>query len=167
MSRTLKFLCVLYFLSGVSAYAQMCSGEIVFTNPKTNASSTDVINLNLFSTVSRGSCMPAQIHLNATFYDAEENFICSGTIESFTVQSSNVLTTNLELRPINVQEFVRLKAPKRPLAKRLFCMNVEGNIEVQVTEIAAAASLRLRATILPANGGVATTETRITLNNIR
>lgn len=160
--RTIRILCVLCFLGSVSAYGQQCSAEIVYMNPKTTIDPSEVLSLNLFSTVSKPSnCLTAQIHLTATYFDADENFICSGTIEGVADQSTNVQSTNLEVRPLNMEEFVRLKVPKRPLARRLFCMNVEGNIEVPITDIMAAAFLRLRATILPRNGGVATAELRL------
>lgn len=159
----LAALCILVALGSVPAYGQQCSAEIVYMNPKTTIDPSEVLSLNLFSTVSKPSnCLAAQIHLTATYFDADENFICSGTIEGVADQSTNVQSTNLEVRPLNMEEFVRLKVPKRPLARRLFCMNVEGNIEVPVTDIMAAAFLRLRATILPRNGGVATTELRLT-----
>ena len=157
--QTIRILCFLCFLGSVSAYGQNCEGEIVFMNPKTTVNPNDVLNLSLFSAIGR-SCT-GQIQLTATYFDADENFICSGTVESVADQSKNVQTTNIEVRPVNMQEFVRLKAPKRPLARRLFCMNIEGNVEVNVTDVAAASFLRLRATIL-AGGGVKTTELRIT-----
>jgi hypothetical protein len=164
--RTIILLCELFFLFSSSALAQgICSAEILFTNPRSSTGSTDVLNLNLFSAVSKpASCLPAQINLTATFFDADGNFMCSGTIAGIADQMMNAQSTNLEVRPMNFPEFVRLRSPRRPMAKRLFCMNIEGNVEVQPIEVAAAVSLQLRVTILPMNGGVATTESRIKLN---
>jgi hypothetical protein len=145
----------------------LCSTEIGFTNPKPAVSIVERVNLNLFSTVSQpaGSCLPAEIRLMAAFYDAAENLICSGVIESVASQNINVQSTNIEVRPLNLVEFVRLRSPMNPPPKRLFCMNLDGNIEVAQTDVARAASVRLRATILPKNGGVATSEVRMVFTN--
>src|SRR3989442_1211796 len=91
-----------------------------------------------------GTCLPAEIRLMAAFYDAEQNLICSGIIESIAVQNTNSQSTNIELRPLNMVEFVRQRLATNPPPKRLFCMNPEGNVEVAPTEIARATSLRLR-----------------------
>ncbi len=143
-----------------------CSGEIGFTNVRSAVNPSDVIFLNLFSTVSlpSGTCLPAEIRLSASFYDADQNLVCSGIIENFSQQNASVQNTNLELRPGNIVEFVRLRLPQRPAPKRLVCMNPEGNIEVPPIEIIKAVSLRLRATILPKGGGVATSEARMILS---
>jgi hypothetical protein len=165
--QTIKLLCLFCFLSAAPAFAQsVCSAEILFTNPRTNAGPADVLSLNLFSAVSRpANCLPAQINLTATFFDADGNFVCSGTIVGVADQSVNSQSTNLEVRPLNFQEFVKLRTPRRPMAKRLFCMNIEGSAEVQPYEVVSAAVfLQLRATILPMSGGLATTESRIKLN---
>jgi hypothetical protein len=154
-------LLVLSFASALAAQSQ-CETEIAFTNARANpVSASERLNLNLFSTVSQpASCLPAEIRLMATFYDAEQNFICSGIIEAVAIQNVNVQSTNIELRPLNMVEFVRLRVPTNPPPKRLFCMNAEGNVEVAQTDIVRAYSVRVRATILPKNGGVATSEVR-------
>jgi hypothetical protein len=163
--QSIRILSVLFWLCP-ALYAQdlpVCSAEIAFTNAKPIVNTSEVLNLNLFSTVSRPSrCFSAEIHITAAFYDVEENLICSGTLLLMN-QSTNVLSTNIEVRPLNSLEFVRVVDPSRPPAKRLFCNNLEGNAEVGSTQMAAANSLRLRATILPANGGLATSEARMGL----
>jgi hypothetical protein len=162
----LAVLCFLYF--PLATFGQddraVCSAEIAFTNAKPVVNAADVVILNLFSTVSNPDreCFAAEIHVTATFFDIDENLICSGTI-ALMDQSMNVMSTNLEIRPLNPLEFVRVINPRRPPAKRLFCNNLEGNAEVGSTQIAAANSLRLHATILPRSGGVATAEARMTL----
>jgi hypothetical protein len=94
----------------------------------------------------------------------DENLVCSGTV-GLVDQTTNIMSTNIELRPLNPLEFVRVINPRRPPAKRLFCNNLEGNAEVGGTQIAASNSLRLRATILPRTGGVATAEARMILRS--
>jgi len=164
----LLVLILISFASALSAQ-DVCPTEIAFTNPKPNVSGIDRLNLNLFSTVSQpaGNCLPAEIRLNAAFYDAEQNLICSGIIETIAVQTVNVQSTNIEVRPLNLAEFVRLRTPMNPPPKRLFCMNLEGNIEVAQADVARAASVRLRATILPKSGGIATSEVIMALINQR
>ena len=135
-----------------------CTAEIEFTNPKPPVS--DKIDLNIFSTTGKG-CLPAEIRLMAAFYDSQLNIVCSGVIESIAVQNANVQSTNIEVRPRNLVEFARLRTPTNVPPKRLFCLNPETDTEINPSEMARAASLRLRATILPKSGGVATTEIRI------
>jgi hypothetical protein len=156
-------------LAAVPAFAQdrtptPCSAQIAFTNARPVVNATDVIILNLFSTVSNPGqdCFQAEIHITATFYDVEENFICSGTVRVLD-QNTNIMSTNIEIRALNPVEFVRLITPLRPAAKRLFCNNLEGNAEVGSTQMATASTMRLLATILPRNGGIATAEARMQL----
>src|SRR5206468_1904100 len=102
--------CFVLLCCAVPVFAQehpVCSAEIAFTNVKPIVNPANVLNLNLFSTVSN---------------------------------------------------------PGRPPAKRLFCNNLEGNAEVAATQVLSASSMRIRATILPRYGGVATAEARMTLN---
>jgi hypothetical protein len=163
-------LCCLCLLWAFPALAQdktapVCSAEIQCTNCKPIVNAGDVLYLNFFSTVSQPSaCLPADIRVSASFYDAEENLICSGIIgDNITTQGFNIQNINVELRPNSVLEFVRLRTPLIPPAKRLLCMNLDGNAEVSQGEIAKANSLRLRLTVLPKNGGLATAECRISL----
>jgi hypothetical protein len=146
-----------------SAAAQsVCSGEILFTDSKP-VFTGGKLTLSLFGTVSKpaGSCLPAEIRLMAAFFDNEQNLICSGVIESMAMQNSNVQNTSIELRPLNMVEFVRLKSIANPPPKRLFCLNPENDVEVAAIDVGRAATLRLRVTLLPKNGGLATTEIRI------
>ena len=147
----------------------VCAAEIQCTNCKPTANLNDVLYLNFFSTVSQpGNCLAAGIRVSAAFYDAENNLICSGVIgENFTTQRENILSFNVEVQPLNVVEFIRLRAPLTPPAKRLFCMNIDGNAEVSPSEIAKASSFRLRVTVLPRFGGVATAECRMNLTGSR
>jgi hypothetical protein len=72
----------------------------------------------------------------------------------------NLQSTSIELRPLNMVEFARLRTSPTVPPKRLFCMSPEGDVEVAPNQVMAASALRLRATILPINGGVATSEVR-------
>lgn len=150
---------------GSSSSTPPCSTEIRFTNPKPSVSTDEMINVNLFSSVSQpsSSCLPAEIRLTASFYDAHENLICSGVIENVVTQTVNVQSSNLEIRPFNSLEFVRWRNGPRPTAvrpKRLFCMNLDGLAEIPVGDLERAAALRLHATVLAKSGGVSTAEYR-------
>ena len=162
-------LCIICSLPAIPALAQsvnpVCSAEIIITNAKPIVSRSSVLNLNLFTTVSKPSgCLPAQISLSATYYDIEENVICSGTISGLIDQGGHIASSNLEIRPLNPLEFVRVLTPQRPAPKRLLCNNLEGNVEVGPTEMLKATSLALRATILPGYATVRTAEVRVMLN---
>lgn len=139
----------------------VCSAEIQFTNARP-FTGTDKLSLNIFSTVSKpGSCLPAEIRLTAAYYDAEENVVCSGVMESAITQNSNVQSTNIEIRPLNSIEFFRLKTSTNIPPRRLICINPDTDVEISPPDMTRAGSLRIRATILPRNGGLATTEVRV------
>lgn len=148
------------------AATTQCTAEIRFTSAKSQATISDLLNANLFSSVSQpGSCLPAEIRITASFFDAEENLICSGVVEGVVTQTSNVQSSNLEFRPFNSLEFVRWRNGPRPTAvrpKRLFCMNVDGLAEAPVGDLERATSMRIHATVLPKAGGVSTAEYRVT-----
>src|SRR5438046_679455 len=102
--------------------AQTCPAEIEFTNPKPVPAKDGTLTLSLLSSVSKpaSNCLSAEIRIQAAFFDAEENLICSGVIESIATQNNNVQSTTLELRPLNVVEFIRQKVLPIAPPKRLF-----------------------------------------------
>lgn len=165
MARVIQTLAILFFGLCSTAFAQdnvpVCSAEIAFTNPKAIINPTEVQILNIFSAVNPSSCLSAEIHISASFYDTDDDLICSGTV-LLTNQGTHLASTNFELRALNPIEFVRQIDARRPAAKRLFCNNLDGTAEVGGTQMASAASMRLRATILPRVGGLATVEARMT-----
>ncbi len=133
----------------------MCNAEIQFTNPKPLVGGR--VTLNLFSTV--GSGCSAEIRLMAAFYDDDQNVVCTGVIDSVAPQNGNIQSSNLDLRPLVMSEFVRLRAPHNPPPRRLFCLNPDTGVEVGSAEMMRVTSLRLRAIILT-TGNVATAEVR-------
>ncbi len=127
-----------------------------------------VVPLNLFSTVSRPAeaCLPAEVRVTATYLDVNQNLICSGTVENIAIQSSLTQSVNLEIRPWNFREFVRWRNEPPQInsgPKRLVCVNPEGTAETTSEEIERVFSARVRATILPAGGGMSTTEIQLNL----
>src|SRR5262245_44516239 len=124
-SALLCALALFMLMPRASAAQQVCSAEIQITNPKPTVPEGK-LGLNVFSTVSKpAACLPAELRLMAAFYDADQNLICSGVIESIASQSNNTQSSDFEVRPFNVVEFVRLRAANNPPPKRLFCLNPE------------------------------------------
>jgi hypothetical protein len=150
----------------------VCSVEVRRVNGaearKVPANAGAVVPLNLFSTVSRPAdgCLPAEIRITASYIDASDNLVCSGTVESIAIQSALTQSINLEIRPWNFREFVRWKnEPPQSNSgpKRLVCLNSEGTAETTSEEFDRVFSARVRATILPAGGGMSTTEIQLNL----
>ena len=150
----------------------VCSVEVRRVNgtDKRNvpASAGAVVPLNLFSTVSRPAdgCLPAEIRVTASYMDAADNLVCSGTVENIALQTSLTQSINLEIRPWNFREFARWRnEPPQTNSgpKRLVCVNPEGTAETSTEELDRVFSARIRATILPAGGGMSTTEIQLNL----
>jgi hypothetical protein len=150
----------------------VCSVEVRRVNGadirRVPASAGAVVPLNLFASVSRPSesCLPAEVHVAATYVDAADNLVCSGTIENIAVQTSLTQSINLEIRPWNFREFARWRNEPPQTnsgAKRLVCMNAEGTAETTSQDMERVVSARVRATILPPGGGMSTTEIQLNL----
>ena len=132
------------------------------------ASASAVAPLNLFSTVSRplSACLPAEIRVAASYLDAAENLICTGIVENIAVQNNLTQSVNLDIRPWNVREFVRWRNEPPEVnsgPRRLVCLNPEGTAEVTSDDLGRVASAHIRATVLPANGGMSSVEIKLKL----
>ena len=150
----------------------VCSVEVRRVNAqdqrKVPANAAAVVPLNIFSTVSRpaGGCLPAEIQVTASYLDAADNLVCSGTVENLAIQTALTQSINLEIRPWNFREFVRWRnEPPQTNSgpKRLVCVNPEGTAEITSEDLGRVISARVRATILPAGGGMSTTEIQLSL----
>jgi len=149
-----------------------CSAELRRVNGqdlrKVPPNAQAIVPMNLFSSISQPSetCTPAEIRLTATYLDANDNLICSGTVENIASQTGLTQTVNLEIRPWNFREFVQWtnEPPQnRSGPKRLLCMNVEGTAEATPQELERVSSARVRAIVLPAGGGMSTAEIQLIL----
>jgi hypothetical protein len=144
-----------------------CTAEIRWANSTQLGTQRNVPRpVSLFTAVShgRGGCLPAEIRLTATYFDANDDVVCSGTIEDVGRQHDNAQIMNLEVRPGNLFEFARWRNGPRDIAlrwKRLHCFSADGQSEVQPAELDRAMTLRLNATVLPAYNGVASAELRM------
>jgi len=150
----------------------VCSVEVRRVNGadtrKVPPNAAAVVPLNLFSTVSRPAegCLPAEIRITASYLDSADNLVCSGTVENIALQTTLTQSVNLEIRPWNFREFVRWRnEPPQTNSgpKRLVCVNPEGTAEITSEEFERVFSARVRATILPAGGGMSTTEILLNL----
>jgi hypothetical protein len=143
-----------------------CAANIGWMNDGQRIVTRDssMIPLTLFSAISQPpDCIPAEIRMIVTYFDSEDNFLCSGVIESVVVQTTHAQTMTIEIRPWNMLEYARWRNGPRPTAvrpRRLMCMNPDGLAEVSVTELDRATSLRIHATALPQHSGVSTAEIR-------
>jgi len=127
-----------------------------------------MVPLNLFSTVSRPSevCLPAEVRVTASYLDAGDNLVCSGTVENIAIQTTLTQSVNLGIRAWNFREFVRWRNEPPQInsgPKRLVCMNPEGTAETTSAELERVVSARVRATIFPSGGSMSTTEIQLNL----
>jgi hypothetical protein len=150
----------------------VCSVEVRRANGsevrKVAATAGALVPLNLFSIVSRPAeaCLPAEVRVTASYLDAADNLVCSGTAENIAVQTALTQSINLEIRPWNFREFVRWKNEPPQInsgPKRLVCVNPEGTAETTSEEMERVVSARVRATVLPAGGGMSTAEIQLNL----
>jgi hypothetical protein len=148
-----------------------CSAEMRWVNggePKrVQPGASTTVQLSFFSVVSKPSngCLPAEIRLTASYLDAGGNQVCSGVIENIAVQNALAQSINLEIRPWNLREFARWRNEPPQVnsgPKMLVCMNLEGLAEATSDELGRVAAVRVRATVLPASGGMSTQEAQIT-----
>ena len=135
---------------------------------KVGSNANAVIPMNLFSTISRPSntCLAAEITVSASYLDAFDNLVCTGVIDNIATQSNLNQSINLDVRPWNLREFARWRNEPPEVnsgAKRLICMNPEGLAEATPEDLARVASVRVRATVLPANGGMSSVEFKLRL----
>ncbi|PYS34899.1 MAG: hypothetical protein DMG14_28360 [Acidobacteria bacterium] len=150
----------------------VCSVEVRRVNGtdvrKVPPNAAAVLPFNLFSVVTRPSdgCLPAEVRITASYLDAADNLVCSGAVEGIAIQTSLTQSINLEIRPWNFREFARWRnEPPQTNSgpKRLVCVNPEGTAETTSEELERVVSARVRATILPAGGGMSTTEIQLNL----
>jgi hypothetical protein len=125
-----------------------------------------VLPFNLFSVVTKPieSCLHAEVRVSASYLDADDAVICSGVVENVAIQTALTESINLEIRPWNLREFVRWRNEPPQTnsgAKRLTCIGADGLSEARPEELSRLASLRVRATVLPRGGGMATIEMQV------
>jgi hypothetical protein len=163
---------VLERLDGQQGGGPECLAELRWVNgndPRTVAADSAVVApLNLFSTISKpvSGCLPAEIRVTASYLTAGGNLICSGAIENVATQDQLAQSINLDLRPWDLEQFVRWRNEPPQInsgAKRLVCLNAEGLAEARSEELRQVNSVRVRATVLPAGGGLSTAEIQINL----
>jgi len=134
---------------------------------KVAGTSAATVPLNLFSVVGRPTeCLPAEIRVTASYLDTAGNLICGGAVENAALQTSPTQNVNFDVRPWNLREFVRWRNEPPQTnsgAKRLVCLNPEGVVEATDEEFARISTVRVRATVLPTNGGTATVEIKLNL----
>jgi hypothetical protein len=131
-------------------------------------SATAVIPFNLFSVVSRPAegCLPAEVRITVSYLDAADNLICSGTVENIARQTAYTQSLNLEIRPWDLEHFVRWRNEPPQINsgfKIMSCVNPEGTAGTTNEELSRVMTARVRATVLPLGGGMSTTEILLNL----
>jgi hypothetical protein len=131
-------------------------------------SATAVIPFNLFSVVSRPAegCLPAEVRITASYLDAADNLVCSGTVENIARQTAYTQSVNLDIRPWDLEHFVRWRNEPPQINsgfKVMSCVNPEGTAGSTNEELSRVTTARVRATVLPVGGGMSTTEILLNL----
>ncbi len=151
-----------------------CTASIRWTNgeQKIVPPGIPVVSLNLFSSVSKPAdiCMPAEIRLTVSYLDIDGEMICSGVISPVALQRSNkaregnTQVANIDIRPGSLLEFARWRNGSEAgetNPRKLSCFTIEGQVEATAIDLGRAVTIQIRATVLPAFGGEATTEIRL------
>ena len=145
--------------------AVTCFSELRWINSNQKIYSlASTFNLSFFSAVGSG-CGTAEVRVTAIYLDAEENVICSGSVENIAQVDQNAQITILEFKPMILLEFVRwrnsLRGGAQPPPRRLACIGPDQLTEVSRNETDRAYSVRFEITLLPRNGGMSNLEIRI------
>lgn len=145
--------------------AVTCFSELRWINSNQRVYSlASTFSLSFFSAVGSG-CATAEVRVTAIYLDAEENIICSGSVENIAQVNTNADVTILEFKPMILLEFVRwknsLRGGAQPPPRRLACIGPEQLTEVSRNETDRAYTVRLEVTLLPRNGGMSNLEIRI------
>jgi uncharacterized coiled-coil protein SlyX len=143
-----------------------CSSESrLQSNNLRIADGATAVRFNLFSMVSNPSdgCLPAEIRITATYSDASEVFVCSGSVAIG--QSASVQNTLFELRPYEPEVFLKWWDGPTLRQQSLVCRDYQG-IEVR-SPTDYASSLRIYVTSLPKRGGLSTSEFQLSLPRIQ
>jgi len=154
--------------SGSNQAQSICSVEVRRVSGPDQRRVAAIVPLNLLATIGRPaeSCLPGEVRVAASYLDGNENLVCSGVVESVASQSSLIQNINLDIHPWDFREFVRWKnePPERNSGpKRLVCLNNESTAEASSEELGRIASVRVRVTVFPKNGGLSTTEIQLNL----
>lgn len=141
-----------------SSESRLQAGDLRITGPDTP------IRANLFGMVSNPSesCLPADIRLSVTYFDATGNFVCSGNARI--VQSSNIQNTLFEIRPYELEVFLKWWEGATLRQQALTCFDYQGNEMRSPADLAA--SMKVYATIFPKRGGLSTAEIQVALPRV-
>jgi hypothetical protein len=147
-----------------------CTAEIrLFTKPQGRLQSPSrtlapdarfEVGLSAAVSTPTNHCLPAQIVTRATYFDANNNFLCSGSVVTLQ-QTEHTQVILLEFYPWRTREFVQWKnGPAGSLPSELLCLDRNKAV---ILEPWLARTLRVQLTALPRNGGVASVEFDVTL----
>jgi len=146
-----------------------CTADIRWVNDtQLNVNRATGRMLTILTAVSgpNSACLPAKLILAASYFDQRDDVVCSGIVELSPPVTTNLQYTNIEIRPATIYEFARWRNGPQVTAlqwSRVSCLTPDGQSEVQPDELDRARSLRLHATVLPAQNGVATVDVRLLL----
>jgi hypothetical protein len=144
----------------------MCSAETRLQSGDVRITGADApVRANLFSMVSSPSesCLPADIRISATYFDASGAFVCGGT--AAIVQSLSIQNTLFEFRPYELEVFLKWWDGPTLKQQMLMCRDYQGNEMRNPAEFAA--SLRIYATVFPKRGGLSTAELQLSLPRLQ
>jgi len=140
----------------------MCMSESRLQTGDLRITGTDSpITANLFAMVSTpsDSCLPADIRISATYFDATGAFVCSGT--ATIAQAALVQNTLFEFRPYALEVFLKWWDGPTLRQQPLLCRDYQSNELRNPADFAT--TLRIYATISPKRGGLSTSEIQINL----
>ena len=149
-----------------------CSAEALWVNDSEELSvrsgSSSTVMLHLVGHVSLpASCLPARVSLTAAYLDRLGTVLCVGTLENIVSFRNHSQDAAIEIGPLSLTNFARWRnEPGRRVERRfspLTCVSPDGRANLLDNNLDAASSVEIMATVLPARGGLATAERRITI----
>lgn len=147
-----------------------CEADLVPTDSRSvdvAANPNAMLRFGLLATVSRPAdrCLPADVWVTGTYLDERGEVICTGNVENLARVGSLSGNLSVEVQPLNLIQFARwANQPARTEAGflQLRCMSADGLVEVR-TLPDQVASLLIRVSLFPPNGGLATSDFRVNL----
>jgi len=141
-----------------------CSAQIHVQGGALRVTAADIpVRANILSMVSSSSdCFPSDIRFTATYFGAGESFVCSGNIGI--PQNQNVQNTTVELRPYELEAFLKWWDGATLRQQSMVCRDYQGNDVRNPSELAT--SLQIYVSVFPRRGGLATSEIQLSLPRV-
>jgi hypothetical protein len=138
-----------------------CSAQVRVQGGALRVTAADIpVRANILSMVSSSNdCFPADIRFTATYFAPGETFVCSGNVGI--PQNQNVQNVSVELRPYELEVFLKWWDASTLRQQGLVCRDYQGNDMRSPASLAT--YVHIYVSVFPRRGGLATSEFELNL----